>query len=359
MRQAFAGMLWSKQFYNYDVATWLDGDPASRRRRRSASSTGTRAGGTSTPSTSCRCRTSGSTPGSRPGTWRSTACRSPTSTPGSPSTSSCCCAGSGSSTRTARCPPTSGTSATSTRRSRRGRRSRCSCSTGRRTSTSSPGSSTSCWSTSPGGSTGRTLRQQPVRGRLPRPGQHRPDRPLAPAARHGARAVRRHRVDGLLRAVHGHDRVDPVAQRPPHGADLVLKFLEHYAAIAGGAGRPGHVGRRGRDVLRPPLPAERRGHPGQGQVHGRHDPAARGRRRGRADGRTRAAVRQAVRRLPRAAGPGRRGEAARTGPAAPTAPSQPGERLLLSVVGVGAARTAVRGRCSTSPGSCRRTACGS
>jgi hypothetical protein len=28
MRQAFAGMLWSKQFYNYNVATWLDGDPA-------------------------------------------------------------------------------------------------------------------------------------------------------------------------------------------------------------------------------------------------------------------------------------------------------------------------------------------
>ncbi len=27
MRQAFAGMLWSKQFYNYEVATWLDGDP--------------------------------------------------------------------------------------------------------------------------------------------------------------------------------------------------------------------------------------------------------------------------------------------------------------------------------------------
>jgi len=28
MRQAFAGMLWGKQFYNYDVVTWLDGDPA-------------------------------------------------------------------------------------------------------------------------------------------------------------------------------------------------------------------------------------------------------------------------------------------------------------------------------------------
>jgi hypothetical protein len=27
-RQAFAGLLWSKQFYNYDVRTWLRGDPA-------------------------------------------------------------------------------------------------------------------------------------------------------------------------------------------------------------------------------------------------------------------------------------------------------------------------------------------
>ena len=28
MRQAFAGMIWSQQFYHYDVARWLDGDPA-------------------------------------------------------------------------------------------------------------------------------------------------------------------------------------------------------------------------------------------------------------------------------------------------------------------------------------------
>jgi hypothetical protein len=27
-RQAFAGMIWSKQFYNYDVPTWLKGDPS-------------------------------------------------------------------------------------------------------------------------------------------------------------------------------------------------------------------------------------------------------------------------------------------------------------------------------------------
>jgi Glycosyl hydrolase family 63 C-terminal domain len=31
MRQAFAGMMWSKQFYHYDVRTWLDGDPVGPR----------------------------------------------------------------------------------------------------------------------------------------------------------------------------------------------------------------------------------------------------------------------------------------------------------------------------------------
>jgi hypothetical protein len=29
MRQAFAGLMWTKQFYNYEVDQWLDGDPAS------------------------------------------------------------------------------------------------------------------------------------------------------------------------------------------------------------------------------------------------------------------------------------------------------------------------------------------
>jgi hypothetical protein len=28
LRQAFGGMLWTKQFYHYDVRRWLDGDPA-------------------------------------------------------------------------------------------------------------------------------------------------------------------------------------------------------------------------------------------------------------------------------------------------------------------------------------------
>jgi hypothetical protein len=31
MRQAYAGMLWSKQFYHYDVRKWLEGDPAGPR----------------------------------------------------------------------------------------------------------------------------------------------------------------------------------------------------------------------------------------------------------------------------------------------------------------------------------------
>ena len=31
MRQAFAGMMWNKQFYHYDMQTWLDGDPAGPR----------------------------------------------------------------------------------------------------------------------------------------------------------------------------------------------------------------------------------------------------------------------------------------------------------------------------------------
>ena len=86
-------------------------DPAHASRgaaRPAATPTGT----TSRPSTSCRCPTSGSTRGSRRGTWPSTAWPSPTSTRPSPSTSSSCCAASGSSTPTARCRPTSGTSAT-------------------------------------------------------------------------------------------------------------------------------------------------------------------------------------------------------------------------------------------------------
>ena len=51
MRQAFAGMMWGKQFFHYDVERWLDGDPASRRRRSSATGAATTCGRTSTTTT--------------------------------------------------------------------------------------------------------------------------------------------------------------------------------------------------------------------------------------------------------------------------------------------------------------------
>ncbi len=44
-RQAVAGLLWSKQFYHYDVDHWLEGDPGGPdRRRRSAASAATTSG---------------------------------------------------------------------------------------------------------------------------------------------------------------------------------------------------------------------------------------------------------------------------------------------------------------------------
>jgi len=68
------------------------------------------------------------------------------------------------------------------------------------------------------GEHGRRRGQQRVRGRLPRPGQHRPDRPLPPAGRLPAGAVRRHRLDGRLRAGHARHRRRPALVRPPPGA---------------------------------------------------------------------------------------------------------------------------------------------
>ena len=51
LRQALAGMLWSKQFFHFDVERWLDGDPACPRRPRAASTAGTTSGATSTTPT--------------------------------------------------------------------------------------------------------------------------------------------------------------------------------------------------------------------------------------------------------------------------------------------------------------------
>lgn len=68
MRQALAGMLWSKQFYYYDLETWL------KQRGRGNGGSRNQHWRHTTP-TSFRCRTSGSIRGTRPGTWRSTSSR--------------------------------------------------------------------------------------------------------------------------------------------------------------------------------------------------------------------------------------------------------------------------------------------
>ena len=71
IRQAYAGLLWSKQFYHYIVQDWLTGDPGMHRRN-----VGSRAailnGNIFIVVTSFPCRINGSIPGSQLGTWLST-----------------------------------------------------------------------------------------------------------------------------------------------------------------------------------------------------------------------------------------------------------------------------------------------
>ena len=151
-RQASAGMLWSKQFYSYDVDAWLAEHGAnhgqSRQRRRARATTKRPAGITWSATTSSRCPTSGNTRGTRRGTSRFTPFRSASSIPTSPSSNSCCCSRNAICTRTGRCRPTNGTSATSIRPCTRGQRisstSRRSSAPAKATSRSSRASIRSC-----------------------------------------------------------------------------------------------------------------------------------------------------------------------------------------------------------------------
>ena len=76
-------------------------------------------------------------------------------------------------------------------------------------------------------------RLEPVRGRLPRPRQHRPDRPLAPARR-AARSSSPTRTGWMAFYALSHGRRSPRSCTAPArpATDLVLKFLEHFALIA-------------------------------------------------------------------------------------------------------------------------------
>ena len=190
-------------------------------------------------------------------------------------------------------------------------------------------------------------RLERLRGRLPRPRQHRADRPLAPAAGLAARAVGRHRLDGLLRADAWRRSRAILNDRGRPATDLVLKFLEHFALISDALESQGLWDEEDGffyDRLRLP---DGRPSPDQGALDRRRAAAARrGRgRRGasieRAETVEQARGRAARRRAHPIRG-GRRGE-----PAA----------LLLGVVGVAARAPAARRGSSTRRSSSRRTGC--
>ena len=71
IRQAYAGLLWSKQFYHYIVDEWLEGDPVSPSRLRPGSSGRNQTGIISTAATCSPCPISGNTHGSPHGIWPS------------------------------------------------------------------------------------------------------------------------------------------------------------------------------------------------------------------------------------------------------------------------------------------------
>ena len=288
MRQALAGMLWSKQYYYYDVERWLRRARRRPVRPERASQLGAqrRLVPHGQPATSSRCRTSGSTPGSRPGTSRSTArrCRSSIST--SPSSSSSCCCATRTCTPTASSPPTSGTSATSTRRCTPG--PRCS-STSARPRSAAQGDrdflSASfhklllnfTWWVNRKDPDGQNVFEGGFLG-LDNIGVF--DR-CAAARRRQARAGRRHGVDGALLPDDARRSRSSWPRGPGlrgHGAQVLRALPVDRRRDEPTRRRQAAVGRGGRLLLRRAAPARRQPHAAQGAFDGR--PAAAVRRDG-------------------------------------------------------------------------------
>ena len=96
-------------------------------------------------------------------------------------------------------------------------------------------------------------------------------------------AVRRHRLDGLLRDRHGRHRRRPAAQRPAAGDRPDHQVPRALRRHHPGHRRPGPVGRRRRALLRPAAHPGRDRRAGQVPVDGGHHPHADGRRRRRGD----------------------------------------------------------------------------
>ena len=115
------------------------------------------------------------------------------------------------------------------------------------------------------------LRQERLRGRLPRPRQHRRLRPQRPAAhRRPPGAGGRHGLDGPLQPEHAGTRGGARRPRPHlrgHGREvrraLLLYRRGHEPARSGR-----HVGRGGRLLLRPAAAPRRQRHAAQGALHG-------------------------------------------------------------------------------------------
>jgi hypothetical protein len=112
MRQGFAGMLWSKQFYHYVTKTGLTAIPAILRRPQNGKTAATVSGHTSITPMLFQCPTNGNIHGMPHGTWHSTVCRWRWSTPILQRNNFCSCYASGTCTRTVNFRLTSGPSAT-------------------------------------------------------------------------------------------------------------------------------------------------------------------------------------------------------------------------------------------------------
>ena len=259
-RQAYAGSSGRSSSTTTSSTTGSTAIPASRRRppeRKRGPQR--RLAATSTAATSSPCPTSGSTPGSRPGTSRSTCSRSPASIPSSPRSSSCCCCASGTCTPTASSRPTSS-------------RSR---------DVNPPVHAWACWRVYKMTAPARPARpavprarlpeaadqlhlvgepqgrggEQPLRRRLPRARQHRRLRPLAsrcPAAATSSRPTAR--PGWRSSAPPCSSMALELAQRGPglRGHRLqVLRALRGHRRRHEQPRRHGPLGRGGRLLLRP------------------------------------------------------------------------------------------------------------
>ena len=129
--------------------------------------------------------------------------------------------------------------------------------------------------------------QERLPGRLPRPRQHRRVRPQRAAAdRRPPRAVRRHELDGDVLPEHAGDRAGAGRATNPAYEDVASKFCEHFLYIAhamngiAAATRASSCGTRrtasSTTSCTCPTAAQ---HPAEGALDGRADPAVRGARR--------------------------------------------------------------------------------